>query len=228
MILPRILAPLVELLQFIDDRAGFDAAMNMAVDEVLLETAETPLLRTYGWARPSLSFGYFGRVAEAAAAGPGCDLVRRCTGGGIVRHGTDLTYALIIPRRDPAFSCPALELYARVHEALREALAELGIETTLAVFARDKISEACFANPVQADLLMEGRKIAGAAQRRSRAGLLQQGSVQADDLPPATAERFATNLAREVRPAPLDPELLAQAEELARRKYRLAAWQERR
>jgi len=36
----------------------------------------------------------------------------------------------------------------------------------------------CFANPVPADVMMDGRKIAGAAQRRARRGLLQQGSIQ--------------------------------------------------
>src|SRR2546423_1117404 len=41
-----------------------------------------------------------------------------------------------------------------------------------------RYSDNCFANPVRADVLLDGRKIAGAAQRRTTRGLLHQGSIQ--------------------------------------------------
>ncbi|MDQ2919081.1 MAG: octanoyltransferase, partial [Verrucomicrobiota bacterium] len=79
------------------DREPRAAAINMALDEALFEYATVPLLRFYSWARPSLSFGYFGLFAEVADQIQERDIVRRWTGGGIVLHGTDLTYSVILP-----------------------------------------------------------------------------------------------------------------------------------
>jgi lipoate-protein ligase A len=77
------------------------AALNMAIDEALLRTAREPLLRIYRWARPAVSFGYFGKWADVHRAWPEREAVRRWTGGGIVPHGDDLTYSLIVPREHP-------------------------------------------------------------------------------------------------------------------------------
>ncbi len=74
------------------------AALNMALDEALLQTVTQPVLRFYRWRRPALSFGYFGRFADVAAEASARELVRRWTGGGIVLHGADLTYSIILPR----------------------------------------------------------------------------------------------------------------------------------
>src|SRR5262249_46055918 len=70
------------------------AAMNMAIDEALLESATIPTIRFYGWHSPALSFGYFGRFSDVAIYAADRDLVRRWTGGGIVLHGDDLTYSV--------------------------------------------------------------------------------------------------------------------------------------
>ena len=56
------------------------AAMNMAIDEALLQTAELPSIRFYRWNSPSLSFGYFGRFSNVARYAAERDLVRRWTG----------------------------------------------------------------------------------------------------------------------------------------------------
>src|SRR5436189_4258680 len=73
--------------------AAHSAAMNMAIDEALLEHAKIPLIRFYRWYSPALSFGYFGRFSDVAEHADVRDLVRRWTGGGIVFHGDDLTYS---------------------------------------------------------------------------------------------------------------------------------------
>ena len=58
---------LFERLLVYDDRRGGRAALNMAIDEALARTgANVPTLRFYGWRRPALSFGYFGKFAEVA------------------------------------------------------------------------------------------------------------------------------------------------------------------
>jgi lipoate-protein ligase A len=85
------------------DIASRSAALNMAIDEALLEHASLPSIRFYKWDHPALSFGYFGGFADVANYAPERDLVRRWTGGGIVFHGDDLTYSIVIPETEPAF-----------------------------------------------------------------------------------------------------------------------------
>ena len=54
------------------------------------------------------------------------DLVRRWTGGGIVFHGEDLTYSLVIPGSDTAFAESSISIYEKIHRALCDALSETG------------------------------------------------------------------------------------------------------
>src|ERR1700704_2242891 len=105
------------------DEPSRSAAINMAIDEALLETAEVPMIRFYQWDHPALSFGYFGKFTEVSAHSTKRDLVRRWTGGGIVFHGNDLTYSLVIPATDTVFSESAMSIYAEVHASFCRALA---------------------------------------------------------------------------------------------------------
>ena len=211
-----------------DDFEPKPAALNMAVDEALLADTRTPVLRFYRWRRPSLSFGYFGRYAEVADQFDRLDIVRRWTGGGIVPHGDDLTYSVIIPTAHPFFLRSSLEVYAAVHEAIRRALETNNIAAILADHAAPKISDDCFANPVRADVLSGGRKIAGAAHRRSRAGLLHQGSIQRNDLPDRFREDFARILCDRFERKTPEAASLERAAEIALTKYATAAWLTRR
>ncbi|HEX8077305.1 MAG TPA: hypothetical protein VF511_05780 [Chthoniobacterales bacterium] len=211
-----------------DDPEPKPAALNMAVDEALLGDARTPTLRFYRWQRPSLSFGYFGRYAEVANQSGHRDIVRRWTGGGIVLHGTDLTYSLIVPSSDSFFRQSSLDAYAAVHEAIRRALESNNIAATLAHQASPKMSEECFANPVRADVLSDDRKIAGAAHRRTRSGLLHQGSIQRSDLPERFREDFARILCDKFERKTLEAVTLEQAAQIAATKYGTPAWLMRR
>src|SRR4051812_19857725 len=161
-----------------DDLEPHGVALNMAIDEALLARSTTAILRFYRWRRPSISFGYFGRYAQAAEELGDREIVRRWTGGGIVPHGSDLTYSIIIPGSDAVFPRSSPEIYRLVHEAIRSALQANGRAAELVADPAPKISDACFANAVLADVMSAGRKIAGAAHRRTRAGLLHQGSIQ--------------------------------------------------
>jgi len=170
------------------------AALNMAIDEALLHAATVPSIRFYRWSSPALSFGYFGRFADVVSYAAQRDLVRRWTGGGIVFHGDDLTYSIVIPSTDPLFGESSMSIYEKIHRALAEALVRAGQLVVVAAIgdcgaARSATktgvnypeyngSYRCFSNPVPADVMLNGRKIAGAAQRRTRAGLLHQGSIQ--------------------------------------------------
>lgn len=218
----------LDLLQMYVDPQPNSAALNMAIDEALLERAVNVSLRFYRWRRPSLSFGYFSRFGDVEQYEMGRDLVRRWTGGGIVLHGEDITYSVIVPASHAFFQRSSLEIYAIIHDAIREVLSINGIAATLANDPSPKISDACFANPVRADVLVAGTKIAGAAQRRTRAGLLHQGSIQFD-LPLANFhDACATALSVRFERGALSGDVLTRASLLAREKYGTPAWLRRR
>ena len=207
-----------------EDQAPVSAAMNMAIDEALLEHCTYPALRFYGWRRPSLSFGYFGKFADIARETRDRELVRRWTGGGSVLHGQDLTYSLVTPATDPASAQGPSAIYAALHGAIRKALRTDGQETELAAATAPKISDACFANPMRDDLIFRGRKIAGAAQRRTRGGFLHQGSIQLPGLSKAFRDRFASALSKKVEHEEIPPQVVERAAVLAVDKYGTEAW----
>ena len=212
----------------IDDPTPRPGPLNMAIDEVLLSTAQSAILRFYRWNTPSVSFGYFVRFAEACAIAEDRTVVRRWTGGGIVPHGDDLTYSIMIGSKDEAFALPPKMIYQRVHSALRSALSEIGIDTALIETEAPKISDACFANPVVSDVVESGRKIAGAAQRRTRSGLLHQGSIQRGNLDERFRNAFARLLGKRIVAGRIGTGVLHAAEQLATTKYATDSWMRRR
>ena len=207
----------------------------MAIDEALLETAVLPTIRFYGWSSPALSFGYFGKFSNVAIYATERDLVRRWTGGGIVFHGDDLTYSIVIPANDPLFDESSVDIYEKIHRALCGALTGDNQGAELVTVAnqlrfRDPGScdNDCFANPVRADVMMDGRKIAGAAQRRTRRGLLQQGSIQGIIMKTDLAQKFAQALSANCSEFETNEEIFGRAREFAQQKYGTESWQRRK
>ena len=223
------------------------AAFNMALDEALLESMPRlgrPVLRFYGWTEPAATFGYFQKYADVERATHLRPLIRRPTGGGIVPHDADWTYSLVFPSGHEWHSLKAEASYRRVHEWIRAAFAKLGVTTELASHsqksairnsdksrARDESrcpqsAIGCFAGCEKFDVLWHGKKIAGAAQRRNKSGLLIQGSVQPPpiSLSPADWQKAMGDVGRvELGTAwsdfTPDEALRARAEFLARQKY---------
>jgi lipoate-protein ligase A len=228
-----------ERLTVYQDLTPRSAAINMAIDEALLDTAKIPSIRFYRWNSPALSFGYFGKFADVVPYAPERDLVRRWTGGGIVFHGEDLTYSLVIPESDAALGELSISIYEKVHRALCRALIANGERAEIAAETASNVqrstlnaqlagNKSCFANPVRADVMIDGRKIAGAAQRRTRRGLLQQGSIQGVELESRFTERFAQALSANCSEREIDRKVLNRACELAQRKYGTDTWLRKR
>src|SRR5438093_4604543 len=119
----RLTTRLFDALDAYHDATPHSAAVNMAIDEALLESATVPSIRFYRWRSPALSFGYFGKFADVAIYASERDLVRRWTGGGIVLHEDDLTYSIVIPPSDPVFDESSIGIYEKIHRALCAALA---------------------------------------------------------------------------------------------------------
>jgi lipoate-protein ligase A len=219
-----------------------DAAFNMALDEALLEAASRlrqPVLRFYGWTSPAASFGYFQKYSSVERATLLRPLVRRPTGGGIVPHDADWTYSFAAPPGHEWYSLAAIESYRRIHEWIRGAFAKLNVPASLAPEKKSAAGEdlpgECFTSHEKFDLLWRGRKIAGAAQRRNKLGLLIQGSVQP---PPVSlnrndwqnAMRAVASESFSIEWTDLSPDesLLARANELASQKYSSDAYNSRR
>ncbi|TAK98869.1 MAG: hypothetical protein EPO07_11440 [Verrucomicrobia bacterium] len=215
-----------------------DAAFNMALDEALLEAMprlQKPVLRFYGWTEPAASFGYFQKFAEVECATLLRPLVRRPTGGGIVPHDADWTYSLTFPAGHEWHSLRAEESYHRVHEWIHVAFAKLKVETELATCCKKSGPGQCFVGYEKFDVLWRGKKIAGAAQRRNKLGLLIQGSVQPPPLKLAkmdwqtamcdvAVERFGAKWSE----FELDGALRERAESFSAEKYSQAAYNRRR
>jgi len=163
------------------------AAENMAVDFLLLQRypdAGAPRFRHYDWRAPARTFGYSQKIAwvRAALGGqPAGELCRRPTGGGIVDHRHDWTYALVLPPTHPLHDVPAPESYRVVHECLATALTALGQPAAVNPAAPTDAGGpgVCFHRAERFDVIRPGTgaKLAGAAQKRNRHGLLFQGSI---------------------------------------------------
>jgi lipoate-protein ligase A len=205
---------------------AIDGQTNMTIDAALLdevETAQSPstIVRFYSWIRPTVSLGRNQKIEKAVdvefSRQHGIDVVHRPTGGRAVLHDDELTYA-VISNDTSHFGDTIYGNYKRVSEALCLGFNRLGIPAILAPDTRK--TEAmpssgdppCFLSPSRYELMVDGRKIVGSAQRRLRRGFLQHGSM------PITVNREV--LARATRLADaslLDREMAGSAEFLARR-----------
>ncbi len=174
-----------------------DAATNMAIDASLLATlpAGISVFRHYGWIEPAVTFGYTQKHNEVCKTvnNATLNLCRRITGGGIVDHRNDWTYALILQSEIKAAHTPANALYTVIHRAIQETLSKQHVQTQLApcpnvcgkpTKRHSEAASQCFVTPAASDVLLPtGQKVAGAAMKRTKNGLLIQGSIDKDSLP---------------------------------------------
>lgn len=179
-----------EVLTILD--TGISSAKeNMECDEELLRELDPtgpPVLHLYQWERPAATYGYFiapeKHLDLEKAKHYSLDLARRPTGGGIVFHIWDLAFSFLMPCKHPAFSLNTLENYQFVNRAVLEVVTQfLSLKDSPEILAEsakaktDACQHFCMAKPTQYDVVHQGRKIAGAAQRRRKQGYLHQGTI---------------------------------------------------
>jgi lipoate-protein ligase A len=187
-----------------------DGPWNMALDEALLDSvAADPsraVLRTYSWSVPTLSLGYFQGIAEveAEARWRSVPIVRRPTGGGALWHDREVTYAVVIPSTHPA-SRPSSALYRAIHQAIIGHLQALGVGATLRgvgpVPESGRRPFLCFTDRDADDIVLDGSKLVGSAQRRRSGAVLQHGSLLLGRSPTTPELPGLSDLA----PIPSDP-----------------------
>lgn len=167
-----------------------DGAWNMAVDEAILEAYDeadpkpAPTLRLYGWRPATLSLGRTQRSQGShdarVLAAEGIGLVRRPTGGGVVLHDCERTYAVIAALGVAPFLGGPIATYRTIADALTRALRRAGVAAVSAEPAggrpRDDAAS-CFERVGAWELVVAGRKLVGSAQARRRSAVLQHGSI---------------------------------------------------
>lgn len=173
------------------DTGCSSAEENMRFDAELLDKAYSysiPVLHFYEWKQDSATYGYFVQPSQFInmdqAFAKGLSLARRPTGGGIIFHIWDMAFSLLIPAHLPEYSINTLENYAFVNDAVLQAIQEfLQDAAPLSLvkedgFALDPACQYfCMAKPTKYDVLLGGKKVAGAAQRKTKKGFLHQGSI---------------------------------------------------
>jgi lipoate-protein ligase A len=211
-------------LSFFADAEARSAAENMALDEAIFLQATFPVMRSYRWIRPAVSFGYFTPWSSVVERFGERDLVRRWTGGGIVEHGNDFTYSVIFPDRNLATNA---ELYRFIHGALAKLLRGCDHPVEVSRCSDSPESNDCFERAVESDLKVCGEKIAGAALRRNSRGILLQGSIQRIELPDDFTAMFANVLSEQTKKFALSRPIIDTAALIAKEKYSAAEWTQR-
>ncbi|HPQ41644.1 MAG TPA: lipoate--protein ligase family protein [bacterium] len=157
----------------------------MAVDEILLRREHPlPVLRLYQWDRATLSLGMSQELSRHVLPDPirtlGIPVIRRLTGGKAVLHDRELTYSVTGPMTCRPFSGDLLASYRDIAEAFCDAFHSLGIPAEMAPGNTRAVKGAvtsCFANPSSFEIVVNGRKLLGSAQKRTRNRVLQHGSL---------------------------------------------------
>lgn len=163
----------------------------MAIDADLLENLSpdgSPILHFYDWEGDSATYGYFLNPASLLdleeVEQQGLHLARRPTGGGVVFHVCDLAFSALVPAHFSSFSTNTLDNYNFINSAVKKAVKNfLQIPQNPILLPEEPVPldedcrHFCMAKPTQYDVMLEGRKIAGAAQRKRKQGYLHQGSI---------------------------------------------------
>jgi lipoate-protein ligase A len=205
---------------FWDDQRQRTPAEQMACDEAMGAGTDAPVLRTYRWREPAVTFGYSQRLLEVRNLANGRPLMRRWTGGGTVFHGEELTLGLAIPVSEEFARWNAAKIYRALHEAFLSAIRQILPEAKLVLPEDCRCGPVCFESPVAYDIVVGSRKILGGAMRRSRQGILYQGSLLAAASPASLAEA----LAGEVLSLENLPALETSAVHLVSKRYGDPAW----
>ncbi len=174
-----------------------DGAFNMAADELMLQIVghrQTTIVRFYRWSTPTLSLGRSQKVDEAAdrefCRRHQIEIVRRPTGGQAVLHDREITYSFASSDPGVLVDPSPYGAYRRVSGAIARGLTSMGIPVELAPRMRRtaaRRADPCFLEAGMSEVLSNGRKLCGSAQRRFHDRFLQHGSILVGFDPPLLA-----------------------------------------
>ncbi|PHS37223.1 MAG: ligase [Sulfurovum sp.] len=165
------------------------AKENMHMDKELFESfkaSDMPIFRVYAW-EESFTYGVSQKINSIKNLNHLSkykqNYAQRITGGGILFHGNDISYSLIIPT-SYVKNLSVKQSYELVCNFLMEFYRSLGLNP---VYAKDleeihlSKSDYCQEGFEPYDILVNGKKIGGNAQRRSKDTIFQHGSIGIDN-----------------------------------------------
>jgi lipoate-protein ligase A len=182
----------MEMWRWIESEAA-DGATNMAIDQALLENAETvnqSTMRVYGWSPFCISLGH--HQSEDDIDFDLCrerhiDVVRRPTGGRAVLHAEEVTYAVIVPQCASIFQQSVTVVYNLISRGLLIGMQKLGVPANFEKSSIDlhdhykkETSISCFSASARHEIVVNGKKLIGSAQRHLPGKILQHGSILLD------------------------------------------------
>ena len=163
---------------------------NMQYDLKMFDDFEkdniSSTLRIHSWKPKCISYGYSQKMDSLLdcklARKQGWDIVKRPTGGGIVFHNeAEVTYSLVTAIDNPKLPKGLVPSYAKISEAVVYALKSVGVKARIARIQntehRTQNTGLCFSYPAEYEIVVDGKKIVGSAQKRGKRALLQQGSI---------------------------------------------------
>ncbi len=166
------------MLKIIETRDSLFSQEIMEKDASLIGAPDT-FLHLYTWPKPTLSYGclvnpedflYMDKLGELS-------LAKRPTGGGLIFHLTDLAFSFLMPSSSPHFSHQTEENYLFVNQIVAKSLSPYIPSYSFLTEEAPGASRFCMAKATKYDILVDGGKLVGAAQRRTKKGLLHQGSI---------------------------------------------------
>lgn len=170
-----------------------EGAYNMAVDSAIIEKFKVdsvlPTIRFFWFDPPCVSIGRL--QCPDSLCNMGYYLVRRPTGGRAVVHKDDLSYSIVCKRDNPVFGGNVLETFMKSSRLLVEAVRLLGIDAEI-VRARSGSERPplCFQSKSRYEVVSDGKKIIGSAQKREGEFILLQGSISLDLLRETIIDKY--------------------------------------
>lgn len=173
------------------------ASENMELDAALLcdlKDEKSNILHLYDWESDAATYGHFIDPEKflnfQGVRKNNLDLAKRPTGGGIIFHNCDLAFSVLVPASSPHYSGNPLENYAFVNNRVIWVMEQMsGVSGELLPEEPSPLDEHCqnfcMAKPTKYDVMIGGKKMGGAAQRKTRHGFLHQGSISIGFLPEA-------------------------------------------
>lgn len=173
------------------DTGALPGPDNMAIDESLLclfrPTFSDPILRIYGWNPPALSLGRFQRAEEVLdlkrCRSDSIPIIRRISGGGVIYHADEITYSIVCSPEQIPGAASVKDSFRVLTGFLLKFYQTFGLD---AAYALDTASDTeqlgvrtafCFAGKESFDILINGKKMGGNAQRRLKNTIFQHGSI---------------------------------------------------
>jgi len=156
------------------------AAGNMQKDIEFFALHDRPAFRFYGFNDDCITVGYSQDISSEIdlkkADLMGIEVAKRPTGGGIVFHSSlDIAFCCVLP--SGMFPNGFMSAYHFVSDIVLAVLRQEGIMAEKYTNAPGESTNLCFSGAKEYEITLDGKKLVGVAQKRTKEKILQQGTI---------------------------------------------------